>query len=45
MVPFLWMRFDYLKATQRLQGDTLLFTIRSQGGPPSHLIDLGKMKD
>ena len=42
--PFLWMGFDCLKGTQPLQGDSLLFTTRCQGGPWTHLIDLGRMK-
>ena len=33
-----------LKATEPLQGDTLLFTTKSPGVPGDHLIDLGRMK-
>ena len=39
--PFLWMGFNCLKAMQLLQGDSILFTTRSQEGPQTHLIDLG----
>ena len=37
--PFLWMRFNCLKATEALRGDSLLFTI-----PGTQLIDLERMK-
>ena len=33
-----------LKATEPLQGDTLLFTTKSSGVPGAHLIDLKRMK-
>ena len=36
--PFLWMRFNFLKAT--LRGDSLLFNTRSLGLPGAHLVDL-----
>ena len=42
--PFLRMRFNCLKATERLPGDSQLFTTRSSGDPGTHLIDLGKIK-
>ena len=42
--PSLWMGFDCLKATQPLQGGSLLFTTRSQGGLRTHLIDLERRK-
>ena len=33
-----------LKATEPLQGDSLLFTTKSPGVSGTHLIDLGRMK-
>ena len=33
-----------LKATEPLQGDTLLFTTKSSGVPGANLIDLERMK-
>ena len=33
-----------VKATEPLQGDTLLFTTKSPGVPGDHLIDLRRMK-
>ena len=33
-----------VKATEPLQGDTLLFTTKSPGVPGDHLIDFGRMK-
>ena len=44
MAPFLWMVFNCLKATEPLQGDSLLFTIHFPGIPGTHLIDLWSMK-
>ena len=43
-VPFLWMGFNCLKATEPLRGDSLLFTIQFPGVPGTQLIDLGRMK-
>ena len=43
--PFLWMGFNCLKATQPLQGGSLLFTTKFPEIPGTHLIDLGRMKD
>ena len=40
--PFLWMRFNFLKAT--LRGDSLLFNTRSLGLPGAHLVDLRRKK-
>ena len=34
--PYLWMRFNCLKATEPLQEDTLLFTTQSPGVPGTH---------
>ena len=42
--PFLWMRFDYPKAAERLRGDSLHFTINSPGIPSTYLIELVMMK-
>ena len=36
MAPFLWMGFDYLKATEPLRGDSLFFTDQSPGVPRTH---------
>ena len=44
MVSFLWIGFNCLKATEPLCGDSLPLTIKSPGGPGTHLIDLGRMK-
>ena len=41
---FLWMRFDYPKAAERLRGDSLHFTINSPGIPSTYLIELVMMK-
>ena len=38
------MVFNCLKATEPLQGDSLLFTVKFLGVPGTHLIDLGKVK-
>ena len=38
------MGFNYLKATEPLQGDSLPFTAKSPGVPGTHLIDVGRMK-
>ena len=42
--PFLWMEFNCLKATEPLQGDSLLFTAQFPIFPSTHLIDFGRMK-
>ena len=42
--PFLWMGFNYLKATEPLQGGSLLFTTKFQEILGTHLINLRKMK-
>ena len=42
--PFLWLGFNFLKATVPLRGDSLLFTIKSSRVPGAHLIDLRGMK-
>ena len=42
--PFLWMGFNYLKATEPLQGGSLLFTTKFQEIIGTHLINLRKMK-
>ena len=41
---FLRKLLNCLKATEPLQGDSLLFTTQSPGVPVTHLIDLGMMK-
>ena len=41
---FLWMGFNCLKATQSLQGDSLLFPTGSPGLPGTHLVDLRRIK-
>ena len=41
----LWMEFKYLRATETLRGDSLLFTTRSQGAPGNRLINFNWMKD
>ena len=41
--PFLSMGFNCLKATEPQQGDSLLFTIKPQGIPSTHLINLKGM--
>lgn len=38
------MGFNYLKATEPLQGESLLFITKSSGVPGTHLIDLRMMK-
>ena len=40
--PFLWMRFNFLKAP--LRGDSLLFNTRPLGLPGAHLVDLRRKK-
>ena len=40
--PFLWMGFNYFKATEPLQGGSLLFTTKFQEIPSTHLISLGR---
>ena len=37
-------RFPLSQATESLQGDSLLLTTKSPGGPGTHLIDLKIMK-
>ena len=39
------MGFNYLKATEPLQRDSLLFTIQAPEVHGTHLIDPGRMKD
>ena len=41
--PFLWMRFNCLKATKPFQGDSLLLTTQSPRVPGPHLINLRQM--
>ena len=38
--PFLWMGFNYLKATEPLRGGSLLFTTKFQEILGTHLINL-----
>ena len=42
--PFLWIRFNCLKATEPLQGNGLLFTTQSPEVSGTHLIEPGRMK-
>ena len=42
--PFLWMGMNCLKATEPLQGDSLLFTTKPPGVPGTQFIDLGRIK-
>ena len=42
--PTLWMGPNYLKDTEPLRGDSLLFTIQSPGVPGTHLINFGGRK-
>ena len=42
--PSLSMGLNYLKISEPLRGGSLLFAIKSPGGPGTHLIHLGKMK-
>ena len=42
--PFLWIRFNFLKATEPLQGNGLLFTTQSPEVSGTHLIEPGRMK-
>ena len=48
MAPFLWMGFNYLKTTEPLRGDRLLFTTKFPDISGSHLMkgrfDLGATK-
>ena len=44
MAPFLWMRFNYLKATEPLRGGSLLFTTKFPEIPGTHFINLRRMK-
>ena len=39
------MGFNYLKATEPLQGDSFLFTNKSLGSFGTHLMNLSGMKD
>ena len=39
--PFLWMGFNRIKATEPLQGGSLLFTIQFLEIPGTHLSDIG----
>ena len=41
---FLWMGFNYLKATESLPGDSLFFTIQSPGVSRTHLINFSRIK-
>ena len=41
---FLWMGFNFLKATEPLRGDSLLFATKFPEIPGTHLIDLGRME-
>ena len=43
--PFLWIRFNYLKATNPLWWHSLLFTTKSPGVPRTHLINVRMMKE
>ena len=43
--PLLWMGFNCPKATEPLQGGSLLFTTKFPEVPGTHLIDLGRMKN
>ena len=42
--PFLWMEFNFLKATVSLQGDSLFFTTKFPEVPGTYLIDLERIK-
>ena len=42
--PFLWIRFDCLKAVVPLPGAILIITTKSPEVLSTYLIDLGKMK-
>ena len=42
--PFLWMRFNFLKITEPLLGDSLLFTTQFPGVPGTHLINFSRLK-
>ena len=42
--PFIWMGFNYLKATEQLGGGSLLFTNKFPEIPGTHLIKLRRMK-
>ena len=41
---FLWMEFNYLKATESLPGDSLFFAIPSPGVSGTHLINFRRIK-
>ena len=45
MAPFLWMRFNCLKATEPLRGGSLLSTTKFPETPGTHLIDIGGIKE
>ena len=42
--PFLWMGFNFLKATEALRGEGLLFIAKCPGVPGTHLINFDRMK-
>ena len=42
--PVLWMGFNCLKATEPLQGDSVLLPLSALEKPGTHLIDLARMK-
>ena len=42
--PIFWMGPNYLKDTEPLRGDSLLFTTQSPGVPDTHLINFGGRK-
>ena len=44
VAPFLWMGFKSLKATELLQGDSLLSTSKCSVGSGTHLINFDEMK-
>ena len=44
MTPFLWIGFYWLKATEELAGDNLLFMTQLPGVLDTDLINPGKMK-
>ena len=43
--PYLWMGLNCLKATQPLQGDSLLFSTQSPRVPGTNLINYDGMKE
>ena len=42
--PFLWMGFNFLKATEPLRGEGLLFIAKCPGVPGTQLINFDRMK-